>query len=462
MTLGMIAWALAASTLVLATAWGLARLARARRRQERWIWTLALALASGASWVPTVPQAPTRDAEMAELPVVEVAATEAVGASAATESGAVDRLVHEVEAAAAMEVPGFGIAWAVGALLLLTTLAGVELADHRRRRRLTAVRIWGYPARLDERDGPAVSGVIAPTLVVDRRALELGGARRRTLVTHELEHLRAGDVRLVATAYLMAILAPWNPLCWQLARRVSVATEADCDRRTLRRRPTSSRDYVELLLEVASWRTSSYPSLRLSMSGDARRLMRRLDLILPRRRRPAVVSSLLLLTGLAVVAPALADPPRVTAEAQEPVLPPPSEPAAVQLPAAPSANDREIDGRGAYTVLAGGDGAPIRIETEVTTSPAFEAVARAWLDRGVFPAGSEGTHVWVAATRGHWSAVPVSPELYASRSLGTDSGRLRSLLETWARLTTEPPIGLPTTASVRPDASVADTAGPRE
>ena len=294
MTLGMVVWAVGVGCAAYGVAWAAAAMAHRRSRPARWIWSTALVVVAGVSWLPLVPQARPR-AGLRPLAAADPSVVRSV-----------------LDSLAALRIPGFATASvAVGVGLLVVGLL-LELRHRRRRSRLTRTRVWGYPVLLDEASRPAVIGLVRPRLVLPSRALELTGERRRALVTHELEHIRGGDMRLLAATWLAVAAAPWNPWIWVLARRVALAVEEDCDRRTLRRRRTPPRAYVDLLLEVAGWRVGHAPSVvQLTMGHDARRLLARLDLVLEGHRRVRWVPMLAVLAGVAVAAPTLADPPRV-------------------------------------------------------------------------------------------------------------------------------------------------------
>lgn len=501
MTVGMLAWTFAAGAAVTGAAWAVSRLAAGLGVQERWLWVAALVLAAGAAWVPVIPQQDAPRGEIVEFRAIEVPPGESVDVAAGP--GSTDRFGDRVETLANTKIPGFGAAWLGFGTLLLCAMLGMEIVHRRRCTRMPTTTVWGFPARLDERHGPAVTGVLRPTLILQDRALALDRAKRRALVTHELEHLRAGDVRLLAFAYLVVALAPWTPWTWILARRVALAAEADCDRRTLIRRETSPRDYVDLLLEVARWRTRPpAPVVQLAMGRDARRLMSRLDSVLPDRGPGRVVPALLLLTAVLAVSPALADPPRVVVAASD-VVTDAGEPAgryawivteradtldtiratatfrAAEVPPADSvptaagvirplrptdaglrvrlralADGPDIDGSGAFTVRLNAAGRPEDVETEIASGPAFETRALEWLGEGEYEADDGVLHVWVAARAGRWSATPVSDDLYARRSLGSDPAELRSLVDTWAELQQAAVPGLPrATATFVPDSS---------
>jgi len=93
-------------------------------------------------------------------------------------------------------------------------------------------------------------GFVRPAVVLPEWCRGLDDESLRLILDHEMEHLRAGDLRLMLAARILPILVPWNlPLWWQLSR-LRLAVEGDCDLRVLGRHPGRARPYLELLLEV--------------------------------------------------------------------------------------------------------------------------------------------------------------------------------------------------------------------
>jgi hypothetical protein len=97
--------------------------------------------------------------------------------------------------------------------------------------------------------GPAVVGLLRGQIVLPEWSLQGGAAERRLVLDHELEHIRAGDVRLLALGLLLAVLVPWNLALWWQLRRLRLAVEVDCDARVLRRSADVAA-YGAVLLEV--------------------------------------------------------------------------------------------------------------------------------------------------------------------------------------------------------------------
>ncbi len=99
--------------------------------------------------------------------------------------------------------------------------------------------------------GPGVLGVIRQRILLPRWALALEPEERELIWTHEAEHVRAGDNRLLASALAVLVVVPWVlPLWWQF-RRLELACEMDCDRRVLER-CGDRKGYGQLLIRVAS------------------------------------------------------------------------------------------------------------------------------------------------------------------------------------------------------------------
>ncbi|MDB4915530.1 MAG: peptidase BlaR1 [Gemmatimonadetes bacterium] len=141
------------------------------------------------------------------------------------------------------------IAWLTLSLVLgLYLVSGIALLTWLRRRWEKRV-VLGVPVLVSERTGPALVGVVSPSIVVPAWSLDMDPAQLALMLRHEEEHRRAGDGQVLTAAQLALIIMPWNvALWWQLAR-LRVAVELDCDARVLRN--VNARSYGDLLLEVA-------------------------------------------------------------------------------------------------------------------------------------------------------------------------------------------------------------------
>lgn len=98
--------------------------------------------------------------------------------------------------------------------------------------------------------GPGVIGARAPTVVLPGWVEELPDRLRRLVVGHEVEHVRAGDTRLLLAGVVLTALVPWClPLWWQL-HRLRAAIETDCDARVLAA-GADPRAYANALVAIA-------------------------------------------------------------------------------------------------------------------------------------------------------------------------------------------------------------------
>ena len=76
--------------------------------------------------------------------------------------------------------------------------------------------------------------------------------RSRSVIAHELAHVRRGDHILAWVELLAALVWWWNPLFWFVRSRVRASAELACDAIALSTCSESRRSYAELLLRLSS------------------------------------------------------------------------------------------------------------------------------------------------------------------------------------------------------------------
>jgi TonB family protein len=143
----------------------------------------------------------------------------------------------------------------------------------------------------------------------------------RFILDHELEHVEAGDLRLIITAGVLPVLFPWHlPLWWQLSR-LRTAAEGDCDLRVLRRNPGQMKPYVDLLLQVGEMAPGRRP-IAAMLSEPYETLKRRIKIMtMPFPKRPWLKGGLMagvavVMLGLACWAPGPTDAAKEELDAQ--------------------------------------------------------------------------------------------------------------------------------------------------
>jgi beta-lactamase regulating signal transducer with metallopeptidase domain len=169
------------------------------------------------------------------------------------------------------------VAWFVVAAALLVRAAASQLRARGIARRATQVEstAWDDAAtqaaaqsRVEVRasselDSPAVTGLLHPTIVIPREALDWPLERCRLVLVHELAHVRRRDVLAQAIADVACAIHWCNPLVWICARRLRIEREIAADDAVLAAGVRPSR-YAEELVAVAT--SVPTPSAALAMA----------------------------------------------------------------------------------------------------------------------------------------------------------------------------------------------------
>lgn len=164
--------------------------------------------------------------------------------------------------------------WLLGSLTVLGVFGVSYVRIRRRVARWPLRNIGTVLARIAPRAGPAVVGLAPPEIIIPAWLLERSAEEQQLVVTHEQEHVRAGDPWLLIGACAALVLFPWNPALWFAFARLQLAVELDCDRRVLRRGVPAAK-YGSLLIEISSLRVT-LPSAMPAFSHNSSYLERRL------------------------------------------------------------------------------------------------------------------------------------------------------------------------------------------
>jgi TonB family protein len=140
--------------------------------------------------------------------------------------------------------------WVVASSALLFMFLFLVFRTRRLRRAWRGARAGGQKVLFSRDMGPAVVGYFKPEIVLPGWCRDLEEQTLGLIIDHELEHLKAGDLRLILTAGIAPILLPWHAPIWWQYKRLRLAVEGDCDLRVLRKHPERTRSYMELLLQV--------------------------------------------------------------------------------------------------------------------------------------------------------------------------------------------------------------------
>ena len=258
----------------------------------RGVWTVALLLSIAS---PFIGGSIAR--RRAEIPVVVAQPSSAsaapIGEVTVAKGTAVGRISPRTDVVRLALVADRSLlaGWIALSVIALAYVVGGFIHLRYLRRRWRRAVLNGTPVMVSDDVGPAVVGVVRSTIVVPEWALTLERDAISLMLRHEVEHQRAGDVRLLAVARLAAIAMPWNLALWWQLRRLRFAVEMDCDARVLRS-VSDVGPYGRLLLECGRpRRTRRLAGTALAAHGT--QLERRIRMMTqsPSRGRAAIVSA---------------------------------------------------------------------------------------------------------------------------------------------------------------------------
>lgn len=110
---------------------------------------------------------------------------------------------------------------------------------------------WSVRLVVTESLGPAVLGLIRPTILLPRAAIDGRSADEIELIlAHELMHVRRGDLWIALLRSLVLSLWWFHPLVWWAGRRASREAERCCDDAVLAELRCSPAHYARCLLDV--------------------------------------------------------------------------------------------------------------------------------------------------------------------------------------------------------------------
>lgn len=208
---------------------------------------------------------------------------------------------------------------------------------------------------VEDRMSPMILCGMRPRLILPRPLWnELDDAGRRAIVYHELAHLRRRDHWILWVERVIACIYWWHPLLWWVRRRLHEEAEFCCDAWVTALLPRGRRSYAEALLRTKQYVSESPVAVPASGIGmttvRARRLARRLTMVMTENVRPGLsaAGALAALTAAIIgwlAMPARACPPTadqppdctVTAPVAPAALAAPIAPAPPTAPGAPAA-----------------------------------------------------------------------------------------------------------------------------
>lgn len=308
----MLAWmlyALMVSALLSLGALLAERAARLRGTRTRWIWMAAIVL---SLLLPTV----IASVSVQMPPVLERKAAQPIVALRNITSEYLSPVTWL--AGSAVEPRGWRTfdphlkrAWLAVSVAMLLALIASSAHLMWRKRRWHRSTIAGASVHVTEDVGPAVVGLLRPSIVVPHWLTAAPTTHQAAVVAHEQAHVDARDPMLFTSALGLLVFMPWNlPLWWQL-RRLRYAIEVDCDARVLQG-GVDARSYGETLIAVGE-RRSGYVGAVAAMAESKSFLEERLQIMMtkPARWRRTAIALLAGISVAVTVVAAQVSPPNV-------------------------------------------------------------------------------------------------------------------------------------------------------
>jgi HEAT repeat protein/beta-lactamase regulating signal transducer with metallopeptidase domain len=153
---------------------------------------------------------------------------------------------------------------------------------------------------------PFTYGLLRPVIVLPESAEEWTTERRRSVLLHELAHVRRRDLLTNAVVQLACTVYWFHPLVRLAARRVRIEAERSCDALVVAA-GTRPSDYAGDLLEIArTMRSSATASVALAMARRSDFEGRLLAILSPDAGRNVLTATRAALVALSFAAPAVA------------------------------------------------------------------------------------------------------------------------------------------------------------
>jgi TonB family protein len=263
---------------------------RGAGRPTRWPWLIALV--ASVTWPMLAP--------FARRSIPESGAMRSVATTLPTIQVVPDLVPATVSWTQWMDVILLTL-WAVASTIALARLIRSLVILARIRRASQPRFVDGVPVLVSASVGPAVIGVVQPSVLLPEALLDLEAPLRRLVLRHEQEHCRARDPWIVLGSALALVVVPWNLPLWWIVRRARLALEVDCDARVLAT-DSNTTQYGKLLLLISQRQRVTVLAPMLAASSS--HLEQRIAAMLPIRssRRHVRITVAVIATVVAGIA----------------------------------------------------------------------------------------------------------------------------------------------------------------
>jgi len=147
--------------------------------------------------------------------------------------------------------------WLFGIALLLTRVIRQQQRLMRKLKKAAAITtVADLPKnvrllRSSEEHSPLVTGFFKHTILLPRSSGNWKPEVQRTIIAHELQHVRSGDHWINLMQILSQVFFFFNPVVWLLNNRINLYREIYCDNKTINALAIQPRSYAANLIHIA-------------------------------------------------------------------------------------------------------------------------------------------------------------------------------------------------------------------
>ncbi len=239
-------YAIGVASVISVAAWAWNRSVSSTRLPSRWAWLFAMILSVAIPLGHTL--TPLTPAERFVLEVVRSASISDLDPTT-SQTGISDWAIPRVGTQSIDR--WLRIGWVCTSMAAASIFALGLFVIRREHRRGSITTLCGREIVITQTLGPAVVGLMKPTILLPAWVRQFPVRQRRWIVVHELQHIRAKDEWLIGAGICLLIVFPWNAALWWQFRRLRLSIELDCDQRVLRS-SVNPREYGQVLLDVAT------------------------------------------------------------------------------------------------------------------------------------------------------------------------------------------------------------------
>jgi len=149
---------------------------------------------------------------------------------------------------------------------------------------------------------PAVWGIFRPVLLIPMGFHMLGREKQRTILLHELCHIRHCDTFKAGAVLLLNALHWFNPLLWAAFKAMRRDMETACDCRALKAAGGTEEEYAATLISLAGNGRIAAANFLMAAMDRKKDLKRRIRMVMRFRKTKAFMTGVALLLAFAIAA----------------------------------------------------------------------------------------------------------------------------------------------------------------